>query len=226
MLDVAPAAAVPSELPSDALVRSRSLPQIPALTGLRFFAAFFILCAHAADWLGQFQNSNIGQRFGFLAIYGMPLFFVLSGFVIHYNYRRLFTSRGIGRATCEFAAARFARLFPLYFCLLLMAILADDFVVKVQNQGDLWAKILAYYVTLTQSWWYVVYGNQLLINCLLPLSWSISAEMFFYITFAALVFAIRRSRTPRQSILAAIFYPLVVLTFLLTVRYFLPGIVE
>jgi peptidoglycan/LPS O-acetylase OafA/YrhL len=200
------------------------LPQIPALTGLRFFAAFFILFAHAADWLGQFQNSNIGQRFGFVAMYGMPLFFVLSGFVIHYNYRRVFMSRGIRRATCEFAAARFARLFPLYFCLLLMAIFADDFVGKVQNQGDLWAKILAYYVTLTQSWWYVVYGNQLLINWLFPLSWSISTEMYFYVTFVALVFAILALRTPRQSIIAVIFYPLVVLTFLLTVRYFLPGI--
>ena len=222
MLDVAEAVA--SESPGDALVRGRSLPQIPALTGLRFFAAFFILFAHAADWLGQFQNSNIGQKFGFVAMYGMPLFFVLSGFVIHYNYRRLFMSRSICRATCEFAAARFARLFPLYFCLLLMAIIADGFVGKVQNQGDLWAKMLAYYVTLTQSWWYVVYGNQLLINWLFPLSWSISTEMFFYITFVALVFAILALRTPRQSIVAAIIYALVVLTILLIVRYFLPGI--
>jgi peptidoglycan/LPS O-acetylase OafA/YrhL len=224
MLDVTPAAAAPSDSPGDAPVRGRSLPQIPALTGLRFFAAFFILCAHAADWLGQFQNSNIVQRFGFLAMYGMPLFFVLSGFVIHYNYCRLFTSRGICMAACEFAAARFARLLPLYFCLLLMAILADGFVGRVQTQGDLWAKILAYYVTLTQSWWYIVYGNQLLINWLFPVSWSISTEMFFYITFVALVFAILALRTPRQSIMAAVFYPLVVLTSLLTVRYFLPVI--
>src|SRR5207249_9141221 len=64
---------------------SQSLPQIPALTGLRFFAAFFILFAHAVDWLAQFQNSNIRQNFSFVAMYGMPLFFVLSGFVIHYN---------------------------------------------------------------------------------------------------------------------------------------------
>jgi len=31
-------------------------------------------------------------------MYGMPLFFVLSGFVIHYNYRRLFQSQTIARA--------------------------------------------------------------------------------------------------------------------------------
>src|SRR5580704_6089862 len=133
MLDVAEA--VPS-----ALGRGRSLPQIPALTGLRFFAAFFILFAHAADWLGQFQNSDIGQRFGFVAMYGMPLFFVLSGFVIHYNYRRLFMSRGICRATCEFAAARFARLFPLYFCLLVVAICADNLLSEVRGDRALFAQ--------------------------------------------------------------------------------------
>src|SRR5215469_3559660 len=86
-------------------------PQIPALTGLRFVAAASILVEHAADWLAQFSNSNVQQYFAFVGMYGMPLFFVLSGFVIHYNYRKLFLSRSIARATCEFAAARFARLF-------------------------------------------------------------------------------------------------------------------
>jgi peptidoglycan/LPS O-acetylase OafA/YrhL len=89
-----------------------------------------------------------------VGVYGMPLSFVLSGFVIHYNYRRLFVSRGIGRATCEFTAARFARLFPLYSCLLLVAIFADDFISKIRSGGLQWVEILAYYATLTQSWWY------------------------------------------------------------------------
>jgi peptidoglycan/LPS O-acetylase OafA/YrhL len=224
MLDSTPA---PAPLPASSAVsvtRREPLPQIPALTGLRFFAAFFILLAHASDWLAQFQDSEIGSYFAFVAMYGMPLFFVLSGFVIHYNYRSLFTARSIARATCEFAAARFARLFPLYFCLLLMAIAADGFVAKVQNQGDLWLKILAYYVTLTQSWWYVVYGDQSIIYWLFSLSWSISTEMYFYAAFVAVIFAILAIRTPFQSVAAAIIYPLVVLCFLITVRYFLSDI--
>src|SRR5437867_12289726 len=98
-------------------------PNIPALTGLRFVAAFLILFAHAVDWLAQFQDSEIRKQFGFLSIYGMPLFFVLSGFVIHYNYRNLFAGKPLLRAVAEFGAARFARLFPLYFCFLLIAII-------------------------------------------------------------------------------------------------------
>jgi peptidoglycan/LPS O-acetylase OafA/YrhL len=224
MLDTAPAMATPQEPSGVAVLRSQSLPQIPALTGLRFFAAFFILVAHASDWLGQFQNSEVRKYFAFLAMYGMPLFFVLSGFVIHYNYRRLFISRSVARASCEFAAARFARLFPLYFCLLLIAIAADDFVGKAYNQGNLWAKILAYYVTLTQSWWYIVYGNHLILNWLYTISWSISTEFYFYAAFVALVYAILVIRTPRQSLIAAITYPLIAILILLVVRYFLTDI--
>jgi hypothetical protein len=167
--------------------RVGGLPSIPALTGLRFFAAFLILFAHAFDWIARFTDTNWRGYFSFVAMYGMPLFFVLSGFVIHYNYRRLFQSQTIARATCEFAAARFARLFPLYFCVLLMAIVADDFVREMYNQFDTFWKILAYDFTLTQSWWYIVYDNQSIISWLFGLAWSISTEMFFYAAYVAIV---------------------------------------
>ena len=137
-------------------------------------------------------------------MYGMPLFFVLNGFVIHYNYRRLFQSQTIARATCEFAAARFARLFPLYFCVLLMAIVADDFVRKMYNQFDTFWKILAYDFTLTQSWWYIVYDNQSIISWLFGLAWSISTEMFFYAAYVAIVFLVIRLVMPRLSVIATI----------------------
>jgi peptidoglycan/LPS O-acetylase OafA/YrhL len=201
-------------------------PQIPALTGVRFFAAFFILFAHAADWLGQFHNSDVQKYFSFVAIYGMPLFFVLSGFVIHYNYRRLFLSHTFGRAVCVFAAARFARLFPLYIVLLVMAIGADNFIDGVHGQGDLGFKVLAYNITLTQSWWYVIYNGQLLINWLFPLAWSISTEMFFYAAFVPAIFLILALRTARNSIIAACCYATVVTVFLVTTRYFLPDILS
>lgn len=179
-------------------------PQIPALTGLRFFAAFFILFAHASDWIAQFQNSDIRQNFSFLAMYGMPLFFVLSGFVIHYNYGKLFTSRSATRATCEFAAARFARLFPLYFVLLLVSVLADDFVGRTYDRPDLFFHILGYYITLTQSWWYLIYERQSIIHWLFGLSWSISTEMFFYAAYVAVVFPILLLRGARAAVFAAL----------------------
>ena len=125
------------------------LPQIPALTGLRFFAAACILTEHAGAWLAQFTNSDVNKYLTVWGIFGMPLFFVLSGFVIHYNYRRLFLSRTAARATCEFAAARFARLFPLYMCLLIVSFCADNLIAKTRGDLTLIVKIMGYYLTLT-----------------------------------------------------------------------------
>jgi peptidoglycan/LPS O-acetylase OafA/YrhL len=106
-----------------------SRPQIPALTGLRFFAAFFILWQHSIRWIAQFQNADVYSSFGFLGVPGMSLFFVLSSFVRHYNYRDLFLRHGTARALCEFVAARFARLYPLYLVFLLIAVAANTLVV-------------------------------------------------------------------------------------------------
>jgi hypothetical protein len=195
------------------------LPQIPALTGLRFFAAFFILFAHATDWIAQFQDSEIRQKVTFVAMYGMPLFFVLSGFVIHYNYANLFTSRSAIRATCEFAAARFARLFPLYFVLLLMAVFADDFVAKTYNRPDLFFEIFGYYVTLTQSWWYVVYEQKLVLHWLFGVSWSISTEMYFYASYVAVIFIILRLRGARAAVISALGFALSIALVLGASRY-------
>ena len=88
-------------------------PDVPALTGLRFLAAFSVLLAHglaaivANDAPPQGAVYWLMQASGF----GMTLFFVLSGFVIHYNYARL-VSDGGPRGIAAFLWARFARLNP------------------------------------------------------------------------------------------------------------------
>src|SRR5580704_1268390 len=67
--------------------------ELRALHGLRFLAAFCILFSHACGWLANFKDTRTVFNYGeFFTVYGMPLFFVLSGFVIHYNYSRLFST--------------------------------------------------------------------------------------------------------------------------------------
>jgi peptidoglycan/LPS O-acetylase OafA/YrhL len=190
---------------------AHALPQIPALTGLRFFAAFSILYAHALGWDAQFQNTNVDAYFGFIGVPGMSLFFVLSGFVIHYNYRDLFLRRGFARAICEFAAARFARLYPLYLAFLLIAIAADYLIAT----GPQALPILGYFLTSTQSWWYTIYQGQLIINWLFPLSWSISTEMFFYAAYPAVVFLISCVDSGRRMMWIGVAYSCAVLAILI-----------
>src|ERR1700722_17097595 len=185
-------------------------PPIPALTGLRFFAAFFILWEHSIGWVAQFQNTDVHSYFGFIGVPGMSLFFVLSGFVIHYNYRDLFQRRGMARSLCEFAAARFARLSPLYLVFLVVAVAANSLIIF----GRFGLPILTYYFSLTQSWWYVVFGGKLIINWVFPLSWSVSTEIFFYAAYPAVVFLIAPVASGRRMIWIAALYVCVVLAAL------------
>jgi peptidoglycan/LPS O-acetylase OafA/YrhL len=198
----------------------KSLPNIPALTGLRFFAAFFILFAHSVDWIAQFQDNNLGARIAFVSMYGMPLFFVLSGFVIHYNYRGLFIKESIGRAVCEFAAARFARLYPLFFVFFLLAIAADNFFQRVYNDHNIALPVLLYYLTLTQTWWYLIYEGQSIIYVLFSVSWSISTEMYFYLVYAVGVFFIILAICRRGgAVRAAVGYTVLAASVLWLARY-------
>jgi peptidoglycan/LPS O-acetylase OafA/YrhL len=96
---------------------------VPGLTGLRFVAAFCVLIAHSVTVLmGGHEVYWIKQASGF----GMTLFFVLSGFVIHYNYAVAVTGSRGTRGTAAFLWARFARLYPLLLLMLALYVLVSN----------------------------------------------------------------------------------------------------
>jgi peptidoglycan/LPS O-acetylase OafA/YrhL len=86
------------------------MEKIAPLTGLRGIAAYAVLIAHAVDASVSGRGLPHSIAVG-LAYFGMSLFFVLSGFVICYNYENKVLSP-YGR--WQFFGARFARLFPMY----------------------------------------------------------------------------------------------------------------
>src|SRR5215467_4232256 len=99
---------------------------IPALTGLRFAAAFSILFLHAVYWCIPFTDTKLPNAIAsWVGVYGMPLFFVLSGFVIHYNYGLLFHDQPYTAASRHFSVARFARIYPLYFFFFVFGSISD-----------------------------------------------------------------------------------------------------
>ena len=132
---------------------------IDALTGLRFVAAFTIVLGHSySPWLE-------------VTAIGMPLFFTLSGFIIHYVYSEAF-GRGWGRAATEFAVARFSRLYPLYFVLLAYLIVrtpTGHALAHPQNFPTLLA-----YLAAAWTWWpFTADGHPI---GLFYISWSVSTE--------------------------------------------------
>jgi peptidoglycan/LPS O-acetylase OafA/YrhL len=149
-------------------------PDIPALTGLRFVAAATIVFAHFAEGSGF-------RPFGFhspISVIGMPLFFTLSGFIIHYIYAGSFANSWRA-AVPAFAFARFSRLYPLFFAILLFYLLG-----KLGRMFYAHPGIGLSFATLTGTWWYWVVDGESLAGQRYHISWSISTEMFFYLVYA------------------------------------------
>ena len=185
---------------------------LPALTGLRFLAAFAVLIGHSAAFLLNFETRLydavywLRQSSGF----GMTLFFVLSGFVIHYNYHKAVTEGGI-RGLGNFFWARFARLYPLFILTLPFNLLFSRRIFDLAAgdgtgfQGILEA--LPYFLTFTQSWFYVpIQGLPLIsvVGAASPLTWSISTEWFFYLSYPLIVLVLLRVRRPIMMAIAIV----------------------
>src|SRR5262245_65435671 len=80
---------------------------LPALDGLRFMAAMLVAGGH---YVSIFSQGTASGTITTLTGLGMTLFFVLSGFVIHYDYC-VPIARHVGASV--FSVARVAVLFPL-----------------------------------------------------------------------------------------------------------------
>jgi peptidoglycan/LPS O-acetylase OafA/YrhL len=208
---------MPDELTAADHAHHSDRPDIPALTGLRFYAAFFVLIAHGCAALLANHETPYGvihwirQASGL----GMTLFFVLSGFVIHYNYANLITGAGVN-GVGSYLWARFARLYPLFLLMMFIYVLVSS------RHIDYWSghpgrlnstfRALPYFLLSVQSWFYVVIdGNPLLdaIGGASPITWSISTEWFFYFLYLALVWLVLKLRTPSTVLLVILLWCLV-----------------
>ena len=180
-------------------------PQLKALTGLRFLAAMQVLVLHN----GFFFSDNVVrpaqpflvaaplwiQNIAASGGVGVGLFFVLSGFILSYNYFDELVDGRIDRRS--FWVARLARIYPVYIFSLLFAypIFLREALVHQNSLRD--AGILLGYgtaaaVTLLQSW---LPQTAMLLN---PPGWSLSVEAFFYVMFPFLV--VRLVRLPLRKL--------------------------
>jgi peptidoglycan/LPS O-acetylase OafA/YrhL len=172
---------------SQSSIAVEKLGDLPALTGLRFFAAFFILVGHGTPMMLKLTPDPqlvINVTNCFLEI-GMELFFVLSGFVIHYNYAAV-GYRPQPRNLGKFYIARFARIYPLYVLFLALQFF-------ILNGSDFSA--LLFYLGMTQSWVFIIIKGVPLIGRLGSLiTWSISTEWFFYCLYPIVAWLLARTR--------------------------------
>jgi peptidoglycan/LPS O-acetylase OafA/YrhL len=174
---------------------------IKALTGLRIIAAVWVVLFHFRPLLRDaapgFRDAlspvlNCGAQ-------GVDLFFILSGFVLTWNYLdRMGWSWSI-RSTLHFLWLRLARVWPVYLVTLHLAALWVIFTLHVghvpsQDIGRFTAISYVRQVLLVQLWFQPFFDDSSWDG---P-AWSISAEWLAYLLFGLLVLVIfRMARTTR-----------------------------
>lgn len=166
-------------------------PEILPLTSLRGLAALLIVVNHIALLMPQIGHSSAKPAFVKAGLLGMTVFFVLSGFVMYYNYaHRIASSPSAG--TIRFIFARIARLYPLLIVYVLFNFalnIARSIATGDAASASTFLTTLPLYLMGVQTWFYAVingmnvsvsqyYGNP---------AWSISAELFFYLVFVPII---------------------------------------
>jgi peptidoglycan/LPS O-acetylase OafA/YrhL len=164
-------------------------PRLPALTSLRFFAAFHVVIFHFQA-MQVFLGPAWFQKLSSIGYVGVSFFFVLSGFILVYTYA------GRPMILKDFWRARFARIYPAYaFSLLVTAPFFFFAVLTMNIPFFVWAKAhlklaSVLVLSLLQAW---VPPAALTWNAV---AWSLSVEAFFYLLFPfLLLLLIRRSQT-------------------------------
>jgi peptidoglycan/LPS O-acetylase OafA/YrhL len=166
----------------------RSLPEIIPLTSLRGIAAMMVLLGHLRHDLFYFFDFGIFKNLFIEAGLYVDLFFVLSGFILAYNYSHIFSFYGVGSKVKSFLIARFARVYPLHIlilCILLLLLsikyvineianLSEDYLfLEGRNFAGFLANVFLIQIVHEQFSWN-------------PPSWSISTEFFAYLVFPLL----------------------------------------
>jgi len=176
---------------------SDARPRLPALTSLRFFAAFHVVIFHF-----QAMQIFIGpawfQKLSSIGYVGVSFFFVLSAFILVYTYA------GRPMILKNFWRARFARIYPAYaFSLLVTAPFFFYAALTMNIPFFVWAKAhlklaSALVLSLLQAW---VPPAALTWNAV---AWSLSVEAFFYVLFPFLLLVLVRRSQPQLLLIAAV----------------------
>lgn len=169
---------------------------LKALTGIRFWAALYVVFYHFAPSGMRQWSPNVAQFIacGHVAV---GLFFILSGFVLTYSY---LDKNGLSVSLPQFYSARVARIYPVYLMAFLIAFpLYFHFGLR-EGFGTGWFSTVLTQITLTQAW-----SPDTALAYNFP-AWSLSAEAFFYLTFPFAVVRISRLSSPKVMLVAAIFW--------------------
>nr|WP_242676785.1 acyltransferase [Rhodococcus sp. ABRD24] len=167
---------------------SRSAPAgnprafIPALEGMRGFAALGVLVTHVAFQTGAAEDPVLGRIWGRFDL-AVAVFFALSGFLLWRPHAAAARGMGTPPAIVRYWISRATRILPAYWVLVCLVLL---------------------FLPAAGGGWKVWVANLALIQVFVPLTltegmtqlWSLSVEVAFYLLLPIIALAMVRMRGP------------------------------
>jgi peptidoglycan/LPS O-acetylase OafA/YrhL len=172
--------------------------RVSSLTGIRGIAALLVLGTHAAYTTGKYPQGYWGTFYSRMEI-GVPIFFVLSGFLLFGPWVRAVADDRPPPSVARYAWHRVRRIMPAYAVTVVAAFVLYHFRMAGPNPGHNWIGLFRN-LTLTQ-----IYTDNYLYSYLhqgLTQMWSLAVEVAFYVALPFLAFLLltvlcRRRWQPR-----------------------------
>lgn len=146
--------------------------QLNNLQILRGISALLVCCFHFREDL-NFSKLNLGELLFSQGGVGVPVFFVISGFIMTFTTQKLnFEDGKTFKKIITFYKRRIIRIVPLYYLLTFLWILIGGNIL-LYFKGELFSRLIHSLLFLPQREMFPV----------LFLGWSLNFEMFFYLIF-------------------------------------------
>ncbi len=160
-------------------MKTEKLNGIEALRGI---AALVVALGHNRGLFGQVDPGSFMDRITANAIFGVEVFFIISGFIICYSTRNI--KAPSLRNTSAFLIKRFFRIYPVYFVILSIYVLLfyKNLYTGIHAGGELTIHNIIKSIFLIPLDWNSLppyYGWGTII-----VSWSLGYELYFYFVFA------------------------------------------
>jgi peptidoglycan/LPS O-acetylase OafA/YrhL len=160
------------------------IARFPLLDPLRGLAAIAVMLVHTSIFSGALDRPVTGRLLAHLDI-GVPFFFLLSAFLLYRPFLQARVSGTPRPSFTDYGRRRFVRVMPAYWVALTVAAVVPG--VAGAFSGNWWV----YYGLLMSFPVYEATGTCAVdpYRCGISIAWSLSMEVFFYLTLPLYVLA-------------------------------------
>ena len=163
------------------------------ITGLRGIAILMVFLIHSGGG-GLREISSSGDRAVSMGMYGVDIFFVISGFTIFYQ----FYSRNY--SIINFLKIRLLRVsipyFPIIIFMYFYVIFGGNFTNNwaiIYNNGEISL------LNLITHLFYLSYINEVFANTIIGIEWTLSIEVFFYVVLGFMIVNLKKLDTINKT---------------------------